>query len=73
MSSYCLFEHDNLKINFDFTKQELKDFTDLWKAGISAENISKKMKRTNLEIGLLVIDRAELGFIDQRATGLGGL
>ena len=46
---------------------------ELWKGDISVENIARKMKRKPLEIGLLIIDRAELGLIKQRPKGLGGL
>jgi hypothetical protein len=71
--SYFLFDHDEIDINFAFTKQELKDFKELWNADISAENIAVKMNRKPLEIALLIIDRGELGLIEERATGLNGL
>lgn len=71
--SYILFDHDNIHIDFKFSEQELKDFKELWSSGISAENIAKQMKRRPLEIALLIIDRAEAGFIKMRATGIYGL
>lgn len=71
--SYTLFDHDKIKIDFEFSEQELKDFKELWSSGISAENIAKKMKRRPLEIALLIIDRAEVGLIKVRASGLAGL
>jgi hypothetical protein len=71
--SYMLFENDKININFAFTKQELKDFKELWNADISAENIAVKLNRRPLEIALLIIDRGELGLIKERDSGLDGL
>jgi len=71
--NYHLFDHDKFKINFAFSDQQLKEFKELWNEGISAENIAKQMKRTTLEIALLIIDRAELGIIKGRSSGLNGL
>lgn len=70
---YHLFEAEKFNLKFDFTDQELENFVELWKGDISAENIARKMKRKPLEIGLLIIDRAEMGFIKQRPAGLSGL
>ena len=70
--NYHLFDHDKFKIDFAFSDQQLNDFRELWNEGISVENIAKKMKRTTLEVALLVIDRAELGIIKGRSSGLNG-
>ncbi|MGB5945332.1 hypothetical protein [Paenisporosarcina sp.] len=70
---YHLFEDKKFNLKFDFTVQELEDFVELWKGDISAENIAKKMSRKPLEMGLLIIDRAEMGLIKQRPKGINGL
>jgi hypothetical protein len=71
--NYHVFEDKKFDLKFDFTDEELNDFTELWNGEISAENIATKMKRKPLEIVLLIMDRAELGIIKGRPEGLKGL
>lgn len=59
-------------MNLVYKEKELQKFVDLWNTGMSVQNIAKEMKRKKLEIALLVIDRAELGKIQGRKTGLDG-
>jgi len=71
--NYHVFEDKKFDLKFDFTDEELNDFTELWNGEISVENIATKMKRKPIEIVLLIIDRAELGLIKGRPEGLKGL
>ncbi|PUB12605.1 hypothetical protein [Paenisporosarcina sp. OV554] len=71
--NYHVFEDKKFDLKFDFTDEELNDFTELWNGDISAENIATKMKRKQMEIVLLIMDRAELGIIKGRPSGLNGL
>ena len=70
---YFLFEADELELNLLFSPEELRDFLELWQAGISMTNIAKKMRRKPSEIALLVFDHAERGLIQKRETGIFGL
>lgn len=70
---YFLFGDDNLKLDLVFEENELVDFKEMWKAGISEENMAKKMKRRPSEIALLVFDHAERKLIKERKTGVYGL
>lgn len=71
--NYHVFEDKKFDLKFDFTDEELNDFTELWNGEISVENIATKMKRKPIEIVLLITDRAELGIIKGRPEGLKGL
>lgn len=70
---YFLFEDDALKLDLVFEENELKDFKEMWKAGISVENMAKKMKRHPSEIALLIFDHAERNLIKTRKQGVYGL
>lgn len=70
---YFLFEADELELNLLFSPAELRDFLELWQAGISMANIAKKMRRKPSEIALLVFDHAERGLIKVREQGIYGL
>ena len=70
---YHLFEDDDLELNLLFSERELRDFQELWSAGISMKNIATKLKRRPSEIALLVFDHAERGLINARGTGIYGL
>lgn len=61
---------DELDINWVFTERETDVFRDMWKRRKSIEDIAKKLKRPPLEIGLLIIEQAELGNIGQRKRGI---
>lgn len=71
--NYHVFESDDIKLNLLFSEEELRDFKELWKAGISVENIAKKMKRRPSEIILLIFDHAERNLIKTRHQGVYGL
>lgn len=71
--SYYLFEDDTLKLDLVFEDNELQDFKEMWEAGISVENMAKKMKRRPSEIVLLVMDHAERNLISKREQGVFGL
>ncbi|TWT04622.1 hypothetical protein [Planomicrobium sp. CPCC 101079] len=70
---YHLFEDDNLNLDLVFEENELADFKEMWVAGISVENMAKKMKRRPSEIALLVFDHAERNLITKRQQGIYGL
>ena len=70
---YYLFEDDKLELDLLFSDRELRDFLELWSAGISMRNIATKLKRRPSEIALLGFDHAERGLINARATGIYGL
>lgn len=61
---------DNVEIDWEFTVRETLVFQMMWRSGESAEKIAKKLKRPMLEIGLLIIEQAELGNIEQRRRGM---
>lgn len=61
---------DDVDINWVFTVRETDVFRDMWKRRKSIEDIAKKLKRPTLEIGLLIIEQAELGNIGQRKRGI---
>lgn len=44
----------------------------MWEYGYSVLSIYYVLNRIPLEIGLLAMDRAETGFIDQRKLGING-
>lgn len=68
--NYHLFEHKKIKANMVFENHEIKHFIFLWNEGYDIETIAEKMKRRVIDIGLLIIDRAEIGEIKQRPKGL---
>lgn len=61
---------DSVDINWEFTVREPIVFQMMWRAGENVETIAKKLKRPMLEMGLLIIEQAELGNIEQRRHGL---
>ena len=61
---------DDVDVNWEFTVRETDVFRDMWKRRKSLEEIAKKLKRPPLEIGLLIIEQAELGNIGQRKRGI---
>lgn len=71
--NYHVFESEDIKLNLLFSEEELRDFKELWKAGISVENMAKKLRRKPSEIVLLVFDHAERGLIKNRQQGVYGL
>lgn len=70
---YFLFEDDALELDLVFEDNELTDFKEMWMAGISVENMAKKLRRKPSEVVLLVFDHAERGLIKNRQQGVYGL
>lgn len=67
---YYLFEDESIVVNMMFTESEIYDFIAYWKSGHSVQRIAKLLKRNPLDIALLVMDRAEVGDIEQRPNGI---
>lgn len=61
---------DGVEINWTFTFRETLVFQMMWRANENVETIAKKLKRPMLEIGLLIIEQAELENIEVRRHGL---
>ena len=68
--NYYLFEDESIEVDMMFTESEIYDFIAYWKSGHSVQRIADLLKRNPLEIGLMVIDRAEVGEIKQRPYGI---
>lgn len=63
---------DDVDINWVFTERETDAFRALWEADMSIDSISEELGRKKLEIGLLIIEQAELGEIQVRQQGIFG-
>lgn len=63
---------DDLDLDLIFNEVEIAQFLDYWRKGYSLKTIADKLRRKPLEIGLLVLDRAEVGEIIPRPTGIQG-
>lgn len=61
---------DSVEIEWEFTERETIVFGTMWRANENIEAIAKKLKRPVLEIGLLIIEQAELGSIEKRRHGI---
>lgn len=61
---------DDVDINWVFTVRETEAFKTLWNKQENIETIAKRLKRPVLEIGLLIVEQAELGEIEQRRNGI---
>lgn len=57
---------DDVDIDWVFTEQETDVFRAMWVANMSMDSIAKELGRKKLEIGLLIIEQAELGEIQVR-------
>ena len=69
---YYLFDDERINLNPIFKERELEKFYAMWEDGASLSNIARKLGRKNLDIALLIIDRAEAGVIKSRGTGIFG-
>ncbi|MEK5070524.1 hypothetical protein [Sporosarcina sp. FSL K6-1508] len=69
---HYLFDDDRINLNPIFKQRELDKFYEMWEDGASLSTIARAMKRKNLDITLLIIDRAEAGAIKDRGTGIFG-
>ena len=63
---------DRVDINWAWSDQDLWSFRALWNDGASVDTIADKLKRSSLDVALLVVDQAEVGEIKQRLDGLYG-
>lgn len=61
---------DGVEINWVFSRYETLTFQMMWRDNESIGTIAEKLDRPILEIGLLIIEQAELGNIEQRKHGL---
>lgn len=60
------------ELNFQWTKQEVKDFNYLWQEGRTLEEMAGYFKRTQEEVLLLALDQGMNGKIQPREGGLIG-
>lgn len=61
---------DDLDIDWTFTTSEVKRFREMWRADASIGDIAKELDWAPLKVGLMIIDQAEKGLIEQRDNGL---
>ena len=61
--------------DYDFTwsKDEMKNFRQMWREGIPLREIAIRLRRHINEVAILVIDQAEKGYIKSRPGGVFGL
>ena len=57
---------DDVDINWVFTERETDVFRSMWEINMSIDSIAEVLGRKHLEIGLLIIEKAELGEIQVR-------
>ena len=65
-----LFENKNVR--WVWKESELERFRSMWEAGKSFREIAIALRRTQLDITLLIIDQAEAGEIRPRPNGIFG-
>lgn len=63
---------DDLDIDWKVTNSERRKFRELWNDGASLNTIEDELKRSQIEVTLLVIEQAKLGHIEQRSHGVYG-
>jgi hypothetical protein len=63
---YYLFDDERISLNLIFKQRELDKFYAMWENGASFSKIARAMGRRNLEITLLIVDRAEAGMIKDK-------
>lgn len=71
--NYYLFEDEKHKVNTVYKPTELDEIVTYWNEGWDIEEIAEKMKRKPIEVFLLALDRAEIGKIKPRKTGIFGM
>jgi hypothetical protein len=59
--------------DFIWDEREVLVFDELWKRGLSIEKLAAHFDRTTDDMMLLIMDRAQLGYIQPRFHGLFGL
>lgn len=68
--NHVLFEEKNVR--WVYKDREIQHFRQLWNEGVSLKGIAFAMRRTQLDITLLILDQAEAGKIQPRETGIFG-
>ncbi|MGP4063073.1 helix-turn-helix domain containing protein [Halobacillus sp. H74] len=68
-SVYIALENKNLSFSLD----EVEAFEHMWNSGSSIFQICKMLKRTKIEIAVLIMDRADKGKIKERPHGIFGV
>jgi hypothetical protein len=62
----ALEEHD-----FCWGENEIREFRRMWNANIPFTSICKILKRTHIEVGILLMDQSHKGHVKRRKIGLG--
>jgi len=60
-------------LDFQWTKEEVKEFGILWREGRTLYEIARFFKRTPEEVLILALDRGMSGYIEPRRGGLIGV
>lgn len=68
MLTYIAHEHAGL----DWDPKEVIKFDRLWNQGASYKEMARTLKRPQMDVTLLILDRAEKGYIKQRYGGIFG-
>lgn len=68
MGKYIALDDSNL----DWEQEEVVEFDKLWSEGLDIRDISKRFRRTNVEVAVLVMDRHKKGRIKLREKGIFG-
>lgn len=68
MKYYIALDHCNL----DWVPEDVQKVEQLWNEGLSITEIARTVKRPIKDVFLLIFDRAELGFIEEREGGIFG-
>lgn len=63
---------DDPDIEFEWDKNDVKEFDRLWAEGVSLEEIAKRFKRPHVEVLLLIVDRDLRKKIEPRPGGIFG-
>ena len=61
---------DDGDIDWVFTERETNVFRAMWESDMSMDSITEELGRKKLEIGLQIIEQAELGGIQVRQQGI---
>lgn len=57
-------------VNFDWTMKQVYAVEEMYRQGISIQQMAGKIKRPRIEVAMLVIDRAEKGYIKAKEFGV---
>lgn len=75
--TYCKRSSNNLYIacedyNFTWSDEEIKQFREMWRQGVSIPQMAVELRRHQNEIGILVMDQIEHKYIRPRKGGMLG-